>query len=187
MDHDAWMKRALAVAQKGLSQGEVPVGCVMALNGEVISEGNNEVNATLNATRHAEVVAYDKLLDYCQANGLNVTEVCHRLTLYVTVEPCIMCTCALRLAEICQVVYGCDNERFGGCGSVLNVHNKSLYKPHVTTEQLMPLPNSRVEDNQATIPLLQLVITSGILKELRSSQLLQQFYQGTNPNTSPRS
>lgn len=182
MDHDMWMKHALTVAQKGLSQGEVPVGCILVFKGKLISEGHNEVNATLNATRHAELVAYDKLLSYCQAEDLNVTEVCHYLTLYVTVEPCIMCACALRLAGICHIVYGCGNERFGGCGSVLNVHNRSLCTHLTTTEKLMSLQTK--EDNQSTVTLPPLVITSGVLK-MEAIKLLQQFYEGSNPNTSP--
>lgn len=185
MDHEVWMKHALTVAQKGLSQGEVPVGCVMVLK-EVISEGHNEVNATLNATRHAEIVAYDKLLDYCQSKELNVMEVCHCLTLYVTVEPCVMCACALRIARIRQVVYGCDNERFGGCGSVLSVHSKPLLKPPVTPEEQMSPPTNVVEDKQGRITLPPLVITSGVLKQ-EAIKLLQQFYEGSNPNTSSRS
>jgi len=184
MDHEMWMKHALTVAQKGLNQGEVPVGCVLVFNEEVISEGHNEVNATLNATRHAELVAYDKLLSYCQTKNLNVTEVCHHLTLYVTVEPCIMCACALRLVGICHIVYGCGNERFGGCGSVLNIHNRPLCTHPTAKEKLMSLETKVVEDKQSTVILPPLVITNGVLK-MEAIKLLQQFYEGSNPNTSP--
>ena len=187
MDHEIWMKQALKVAQKGLSQGEVPVGCVLVYKGEVISEGHNEVNVTMNATRHAEIVAYDKLLNYCQKNNLNVTELCHHLTVYVTVEPCVMCACALRLAGICQVVYGCDNERFGGCGSVLDVHNKPLYTQSMTTEKVMSPSTEAVEDKRDAVMLSPLLVTtSGILK-IEAVKLLQQFYEGNNPNTSANS
>ena len=183
MDHEVWMKHALTVAQKGLSQGEVPVGCVMVYEGDVISEGHNEVNATMNATRHAEIVAYDKLLIYCQTKDLNVTEVSHHLILYVTVEPCVMCACALRLAGICQVVYGCDNERFGGCGSVLDVHNKPLCTQPTVTAEKPTLSTNAVEYKQSIVTLPPLVITSGVLK-MQAVKLLQQFYEGSNPNTS---
>lgn len=184
MDHEIWMKRALIVGQKGLSQGEVPVGCVLVLKEEVISEGHNEVNATMNATRHAEVVAYDKLLNHCQTNDLNIAEVCQHLTVYVTVEPCVMCACALRLAGICQVVYGCNNERFGGCGSVLDVGNKPLYTQSVTAEKKMvSLSTKAIEDKDGLVMLPPLVTTSGVLK-IEAVKLLQQFYDGSNPNTS---
>lgn len=180
MDHEVWMKHALKVAQKGLSQGEVPVGCVMVYKGEVISEGHNEVNASLNATRHAEIVAYDKLLNYCQTKDLNATDVSHNLTLYVTVEPCIMCACALRLAGICQVVYGCDNERFGGCGSVLDVHNKPVCTQSTVTREKLTLSTNAVQSTVVMFP--PLVTTSGVLK-MEAVKLLQQFYEGSNPNT----
>ena len=182
MDDELWMKLALAVAQKGLNQGEVPVGCVLVFKDKVISEGHNEVNATMNATRHAEMVAYDKLLNYCQADDLSVAEVCQHLTAYVTVEPCIMCACALRLAGICQVVYGCDNERFGGCGSVLNIDNKELYTKSVTVEKVIPLSTTTTGDKQGTVKLPPLVTTGGVLKA-EAVKLLQQFYEGSNPNT----
>ena len=182
MDHEVWMKHALTVARKGLSQGEVPVGCIMVYKGEVISEGHNEVNATLNATRHAEVVAYDKLLLHCQTKDLNVTEVCQHLTVYVTVEPCIMCACALRLTGICQVVYGCDNERFGGCGSVLDVSNKALCIQPVSKEKSMSASTNRIGSEQIKGALPPLVTTSGVLKA-QAIELLQQFYEGSNPST----
>ena len=182
MDHERWMKLALAVAQRGLNQGEVPVGCVLVFKDKVISEGHNEVNATMNATRHAEMVAYDKLLKYCQTNDLNVAEVCQHVTAYVTVEPCVMCACALRLVGICQVVYGCDNERFGGCGSVLDVDNKLLFTKSVTAEKVMPLSPKATGGQQGTVMLPPLATTSAVLKA-EAIKLLQQFYEGNNPNT----
>ncbi|MEQ2192536.1 tRNA-specific adenosine deaminase 2 [Xenoophorus captivus] len=102
------------------------------------------------ATRHAEMVALDQVLDWCRHSNLDVRSVCERTVLYVTVEPCVMCAAALRLMSIlpfvcvcvcacvCQllvlhhlsdiplVVYGCRNERFGGCGSVLDISSANL-------------------------------------------------------------
>ena len=196
MDHESWMKYALTVAQKGLDNGEVPVGCVMVFEREVIAEGHNEVNATLNATRHAEIVAYDNLLSYCQAKELNVQDICSKLTLYVTVEPCIMCACALRLTGIRNVVYGCGNDRFGGCGSVLDVHSQPLSlsdtakQCHQTTQPLAPNIDSALEsqpsdlNGQSPNDLPSLIITSGILKA-EAVSLLQQFYEGSNPKVHP--
>ncbi|XP_069091218.1 tRNA-specific adenosine deaminase 2 isoform X1 [Pleurodeles waltl] len=73
------------------------------------------------ATRHAEMVAIDQVLDWCQRHSEKTTDVFEHTTLYVTVEPCIMCAAALRLLKIPLVIYGCRNDRFGGCGSVLNI------------------------------------------------------------------
>ncbi|KAM4528962.1 tRNA-specific adenosine deaminase 2 isoform 3-T4 [Fundulus diaphanus] len=121
-----WMSRAFEMAKDALENGEVPVGCLMVHRDQVVGKGRNEVNETKNATRHAEMVALDQVLDWCRHHNLDVRSVCERTVLYVTVEPCIMCAAALRLMNIPLVVYGCRNERFGGCGSVLDVSSANL-------------------------------------------------------------
>uniref|UniRef100_A0A096LXR6 Adenosine deaminase tRNA specific 2 n=1 Tax=Poecilia formosa TaxID=48698 RepID=A0A096LXR6_POEFO len=113
-------------AREALQSGEVPVGCLLVHGQEVVGKGRNEVNETKNATRHAEMVALDQLLDWCRRGNLDVRGVCERTVLYVTVEPCVMCAAALRLMNVPLVVYGCSNERFGGCGSVLDLSSAEL-------------------------------------------------------------
>ncbi|XP_064412086.1 tRNA-specific adenosine deaminase 2 isoform X2 [Latimeria chalumnae] len=115
------MNPFLLGAKEALQNGEVPVGCLMVYNDEILGQGRNEVNETKNATRHAEMVAIDQVLEWCHQNGRDHAGVFQRTVLYVTVEPCIMCASALRLLKIPLVVYGCRNDRFGGCGSVLNI------------------------------------------------------------------
>ncbi|XP_066559222.1 tRNA-specific adenosine deaminase 2 isoform X2 [Amia ocellicauda] len=116
-----WMQKAFDMAKEALENGEVPVGCLMVFNNEILGKGRNEVNETKNATRHAEMVALDQVLEWCDHADMDPKEVLERTVLYVTVEPCIMCAGALRLLNIPLVVYGCRNDRFGGCGSVLNI------------------------------------------------------------------
>ncbi|XP_013888870.1 tRNA-specific adenosine deaminase 2 [Austrofundulus limnaeus] len=128
---DKWMCVAFEMAREALQNGEVPVGCLMVYEDQVVGRGRNEVNETKNATRHAEMVALDQLLDWCGHSELQVRLVCERTVLYVTVEPCIMCAAALRLLNIPVVVYGCRNERFGGSGSVLDISSAEL--PHTGT------------------------------------------------------
>lgn len=110
------MREALIMAEEALDAGEVPVGCVFVTNGKAIARARNRTNEWRNATLHAELEAIDHLLPR------------HReladITLYVTVEPCVMCASALRQAGIGRVVYGCGNDRFGGCGSVLDVSTR---------------------------------------------------------------
>ncbi|KFP32866.1 tRNA-specific adenosine deaminase 2, partial [Colius striatus] len=113
-------------AKETLEKGEVPVGCLLVYNGEVIGRGGNEVNETKNATRHAEMVVIDQVLDWCKEQNRDYTEVFAQSVLYVTVEPCIMCAAAVRLMKIPRVVYGCRNERFGGCGSVLSISSDDM-------------------------------------------------------------
>ncbi|XP_016888997.1 tRNA-specific adenosine deaminase 2 isoform X2 [Cynoglossus semilaevis] len=122
---DKWMNEAFNMAKEALEKGEVPVGCLMVYNSEVVGKGRNEVNESKNATRHAEMVSVDQLLDWCGHRDLDVKSVCERTVLYVTVEPCVMCAAALRLL-LSSVVFGCRNDRFGGCGSVLDVSSADL-------------------------------------------------------------
>ncbi|CAH1758912.1 11904_t:CDS:2 [Entrophospora sp. SA101] len=122
--HHKFMKKALA--QEAYDQLEVPVGCVIVLNNEVIGTGRNRTNEKLNGTRHAELEAIDQIL-YTTNYTSDIFQQC---TLYVTVEPCVMCAYAIRILRIKHVYYGCSNERFGGTGSVFNIHNDTKLTLH---------------------------------------------------------
>ncbi|GHJ83898.1 hypothetical protein NliqN6_0300 [Naganishia liquefaciens] len=111
-----WMKVALDQAEEALAAKEVPVGCVFVKNGKAIAKARNRTNEWRNATLHAELVSLDEIL---KTHPLPLQDV----TLYVTVEPCVMCASALRQVGIGKVFYGAGNERFGGCGSVLDVND----------------------------------------------------------------
>ena len=113
-------------AARTLSNGEVPVGCLFMYNNSIIGTGCNDVNRTKNATRHAEIIAIEAVRNYCKTNNLNEEVVFRKSILYVTTEPCIMCAAALRLIGVTNVVYGCQNPRFGGCGSVLDIHDREF-------------------------------------------------------------
>lgn len=168
--NERWMEHAFDMAQHALECGEVPVGCVVVdtLGKAIIARGCNEVNRTLNATRHAEMIAIDQLMEHSNRTGESLTDTCSHATLYVTVEPCIMCTCALRLVGLCRIVYGCNNDRFGGCGSVLDTHSKEI-------------GSCCSANRQDTSSLPSLHCTSGIMKE-RAVKSLQKFYEGENPS-----
>ena len=157
--HVYWMQKTFYLAQDALKAGEVPVGCLFVYKDEVIATGKNEVNQTKNATRHAELVAVDKVLELCTDRNWEFTEVFPNSVLYVTVEPCVMCAAAMRTFKVPLVVYGCANDRFGGCGSVLDIHSDDL-------------PTSQG-------PTFQCI--SGVFAE-ESVQLLKDFYRGENPN-----
>ena len=157
--HVHWMQKAFQLAKDALNIGEVPVGCIFVYEDEIIATGRNEVNETKNATRHAELVAVDRVLRHCSERSWDCTRVFQSSILYVTVEPCIMCAAALRNLNIPIVVYGCPNERFGGCGSVLKVDSDHL-------------PSSEG-------PAFKSI--GGVLAE-ESVKLLKDFYRGENPN-----
>ena len=146
------------VTRQAHIRGEVPVGCIFVYNDNIIATGSNEVNETKNATRHAEIIAIDKVIKHCELNKTNFSDVFKETTVYVTVEPCIMCASALRNLELKHVVYGCANERFGGCESVIDVTK-----------------------NPAASDKSPLQCTAGILAE-NAVELLKSFYKGENPN-----
>lgn len=159
-DTEKWMLKALDLAKEALARAEVPVGCIFVHNNQIRATGRNFVNETKNATRHAELVAIDELLAWCDQNDRNRNEVFRNTTIFVTVEPCIMCTAAIRLMNIPLVVYGCPNERFGGCGSVLSIHNdKNLEND--TSQRLSVIPG---------------------VYGVEAVELLKQFYKGENKN-----
>ena len=166
------MREAFSMAEHALKQREVPVGCVV-VDGDgstILTRGCNQVNATMNATRHAEMIVIDHLVQLSKEKGVDLRNMCSRCTLYVTVEPCVMCTCALRTVGLTNVVFGCSNNRFGGCGSVIQAATMELYPPSSTGA------DSKVE----RLPLPPLCITSGVMED-EAIALLQQFYKGENP------
>lgn len=112
------------------------MGCVFVRNGQIIARARNRTNELRNAmiyqksfplliqlqaTRHAELEALDEII-YDSANDSPCPMTGTKL--YVTVEPCLMCASALRQVGISEVFFGCENDRFGGCGSVLAVHDR---------------------------------------------------------------
>lgn len=114
-DSQRWMREALALAQRGHEQGEVPVGAVVVRGGEVIGAGWNRPIAAHDPTAHAEIVA---LREAAQRIG---NYRLHDTTLYVTLEPCVMCAGAILHARIARVVFGAYDPRAGASGSVFDV------------------------------------------------------------------
>ncbi len=115
LDHAHWMRYALRLAQQAAAAGEVPVGAVVVKEGQVVGEGCNAPLACNDPTAHAEVLA---LRDAAQRLGNYRLDGC---TLYVTLEPCTMCSGALLHARVDTVVYGAAEPKTGAAGSVLDV------------------------------------------------------------------
>lgn len=113
--HQKYMKEALRQAQKALALGEVPIGCVIVHEGKVIGRGYNRRNTDKNTLAHAEITAIKKA---SKIIGDWRLEEC---TLYVTLEPCQMCSGAIVQARIPEVVIGCMNPKAGCAGSILNI------------------------------------------------------------------
>ncbi|CAH2355500.1 tRNA-specific adenosine deaminase subunit Tad2p [[Candida] railenensis] len=139
---------SLFVAFKALSINETPVACILVSkkSSKVISIGYNDTNRSLNGTRHAEFIAIDYILD-----NVEDTFPVDDLILYVTVEPCIMCASALKQVGIQCVVYGCGNDRFGGNGTVLSLHenNYGIIPGILRTEAIQLLRNFYIQENES--------------------------------------
>jgi tRNA(adenine34) deaminase len=110
-----FMRRALELAQRAALDREVPVGAVLLQGGEVIGEGWNRPIADHDPTAHAEIVALrsgaQRLRNYRLAGT----------TLYVTLEPCAMCTGAIINARVARLVFGAWDKKAGACGSVIDL------------------------------------------------------------------
>jgi len=156
-DTDAqWMRRALALAEQGGAAGEVPVGCVIVRDGEEVGSGWNRPIGNHDPTAHAEVVA---LRDAGTRLGN------YRLpdtTLYVTLEPCVMCVGAIVHARVARLVYGATDPKTGAVTSVFTLLDGERH-------------NRRV------------AVTGGVLADACGERLRAFFRERRNsPDSSPR-
>ena len=125
-DREKYMSAALELAREAAAAGEIPVGCVIVKDGEIIGRGRNRREEERSALAHAEVEA---IAEACKALGDLRLEDC---TLFVTLEPCPMCTGAIINARVGEVVYGAKEENTGSCGSVINLFEENYgHKPRV--------------------------------------------------------
>ena len=152
-----FMEVALQNAQQSACINEVPVGCVFVYNDEVIAYGANLVNQTKNATRHAELICIDQVLDYCKTHSLSHEEVFRAISVVVTVEPCIMCAAALNNLQVKEIIFGCANDRFGGqtvLDSFSLMSSKIAIQANVRSDEAMQLLKDfyKTENPQAPIP-----------------------------------
>ena len=106
-DDIRYMQLALMEAQKAYAMGEVPVGCVIVANGQVVGRGHNLTETLVDVTAHAEIQAITAAAGSLGGKYLS------QCTLYVTVEPCVMCAGAIGWAQVKRVVYGAADEKRG--------------------------------------------------------------------------
>lgn len=102
-----FMKQALLEAQKAFDDGEIPVGCVVVCENQIIGKGHNLTELLHDVTAHAEMQAITAAANYLGAKYLN------ECILYVTVEPCIMCAGAIYWSQMGKLVYGASDEKRG--------------------------------------------------------------------------
>ena len=145
MNAEDWMQYALSLAKKAEQQDEVPVGAILVMDDECIAEGWNKPISSNDPTAHAEIMALRAASEQLQNYRLLGT------TLYVTLEPCVMCAGALIHARVVRVVYGATDPKAGAAGSVFEL---------LGTDKL----NHKIE------------ITRGVMKD-ECASLLTSFFQ----------
>jgi len=143
--HQKYMQEAVKEAIKALDKDEVPVGAVCVYEGRIIARGHNQMRTLKDPTAHAEMIAITAAAEHLKQVRLN------GVTIYVTIEPCSMCTGALVLARVDEIVYGADDPKTGACGSVVDLASH-------------PVLNHQIK------------VTKGIMKE-DAVQLLQEFFK----------
>jgi tRNA(adenine34) deaminase len=121
MTDEYFMQQALREAHKAWETDEVPIGAVVVMQDKIIARGYNQVETLNDATAHAEIIALTAAFNYLGAKYLPDA------TLYVTIEPCLMCCGALYWSKIGRLVYGSPDPKHGGIG--LNQANKNILHP----------------------------------------------------------
>ncbi|MFS1664029.1 tRNA adenosine(34) deaminase TadA [Streptococcus sp. zg-JUN1979] len=127
-DKAYFMREALSEAEKSLNKDEIPIGCVIVKDGDIIGRGHNAREELQEAILHAEMMA--------------ITEANHKVgnwrlldcTLFVTIEPCVMCSGAIGLARIPRVIYGAKNAKFGAAGSLYDILSDERLNHRVAVE-----------------------------------------------------
>jgi len=115
--HEYWMGKAIAEARKAQAKAEVPIGCVIVRDNRIIARAHNLREFTQDPAAHAELLAIRKAARKLDSWRLLGT------TLYVTLEPCLMCMGAIILARIPTVVFGCFDPKAGAAGSLFDLSN----------------------------------------------------------------
>lgn len=114
-ENSFFMREALKEADKAASIGEVPVGAVVVRDGEIIGRGYNKTEATSLATCHAEMEAIAQAAEFMENWRLS------GCSIYVSLEPCIMCAGAIVLSRMENLYYAASDPKFGGCGSIFDI------------------------------------------------------------------
>ena len=122
VDHESFMRQALVQAQRAFDVDEVPVGALVVMHGKIIAKAYNQVQLLKDVTAHAEILAITSACEQLQEKYLT------EATLYVTLEPCLMCAGALYWNKIGHIVFGATDEK----NSYRRVSEKNPFHPSTT-------------------------------------------------------
>src|SRR3989344_4180070 len=127
--HEHFMKEALRLAAKAFEEDEDPVGAVIFHNNKSIGRAYNQTNLLKDPTAHAEILAITQAADHLKHDRLLETE------MYVTIEPCAMCMGALIHARVPKLFFGGRNNKYGACGSVVNLMKDGRWNHRIEIEE----------------------------------------------------
>lgn len=116
-----YMQQALKEAQRAFEEDEVPIGAVIVIQDKIIARAYNQVEKLNDSTAHAEIITLTSAFNSLGSKYLP------EATLYVTIEPCLMCAGALYWSKIGKVVYGADDEKHGAL--TYSRHGKEIFHP----------------------------------------------------------
>ena len=126
MEHERFLREALKLADEAAAAGEIPVGCVIVRNGEIVGRGRTRREERHSALAHAEILA---IREACETVGDWRLSDCG---LYVTLEPCAMCAGAILNARLDYICFGAREAHTGACGSVIDLFAEDFgYRPRV--------------------------------------------------------
>lgn len=119
--NENWMKFAYREAEKAYEEGETPIGCIIVFENKIIAKSHNQVETLKDSTAHAEILAITSASAYLDSKVLK------DCSMYVTLEPCVMCAGAIVLSKLENLFFGAFDPKTGACGSVIDItNNKSL-------------------------------------------------------------
>ena len=150
-DDATYMREAIAEAQRARAKGEVPIGAVLVHQGQIIGRGHNLRETSNDPTSHAEMVAIRQAAAAIGHWRLLET------TLYVTLEPCVMCMGAIILARIPRLVYACRDPRAGAVGSIYDFASDERF-------------NHQVDVTEGVLVAECIALLSGFFQELRAGR-----------------
>lgn len=127
-EKEKWMREAMKEAQIAASLGEVPIGAVVVKDNEIVGRGHNLREKSGDATAHAEVIAIRNACENLQGWRLEDT------SLYVTLEPCPMCSGAMILSRVANVYYGASDPKGGCAGTLMNLLNDDRFNHQCQVE-----------------------------------------------------
>ncbi|MGN6440235.1 MAG: nucleoside deaminase [Agriterribacter sp.] len=147
MTDEYYMRQALREAQRAFDEGEVPVGAVIVMNEQIIARGYNQVEKLTDATAHAEMIAVTSAFNHLGGKYLPDA------TIYITVEPCLMCAGALYWSKIGKIVFGASDEKNGSI-------SRPPYRDHPTASPFHP----------------KTIVTRGVLQD-ECALLMKNFFR----------